>query len=150
MPKAWYHDGFRGVRSGIRFSRGIHQMVRQDCLSRHDTVRLLVSKLRPRLRPTCSDTKQPQRLSNLVELTPGSSQSEPRQGRMDGTSRTLPHEQWHGFNRWSESPSSNHAAQESGWFSERRGVGNRSVNTSRNPGSMSPARRVSPSSSKTD
>src|SRR5208337_4148951 len=90
MPKAWYDNGFRMVRSGKRFSRGIRQMVRQDCLSRHETARLPPSKLRPRLRPTCGDTKQPQRLSNLVEVTPGRSQSEPRQGRMDGTSRTLP------------------------------------------------------------
>ena len=82
-------------------------MVRQDCLSRHEAGHLLASKLRPRLRPTCSDPKQPQRLSNLVELTPGPSQSGPQQGRMDGTSRTLSHEQWHGFNRWSESLSGN-------------------------------------------
>ena len=82
-------------------------MVRQDCLSRHEAGHLLASKLRPRLRPTCSDPKQPRRLSNLVELTPGPSQSGPQQGRMDGTSRTLSHEQWHGFNRWSESLSGN-------------------------------------------
>ncbi len=62
--------GLRGVGSGKRFSRDIHQIVRQDCLNRHEAARLLPSKLRPRLRPTCSDTKQPQRLSNLVELTP--------------------------------------------------------------------------------
>jgi len=45
-------------------------MVRQECLSQLESVRLLASKPRPRLRPTCSDTKQPQRLSDLVELVP--------------------------------------------------------------------------------
>ena len=49
---------FRGqVRK--RFSRGIHQTVRQDCLSPHETARLLPSKLRPCQHSACGSLKRP-------------------------------------------------------------------------------------------
>ena len=48
-----------GVRSGKRFSRGIHQIVRQGYLNRHETVRLCRSKLRPPQHLVRGDLKQP-------------------------------------------------------------------------------------------
>ena len=48
-----------GVNSGKQFSRGIHQMVRQDCLSPHETALLLPSKLRPRQHSACGNLKRP-------------------------------------------------------------------------------------------
>jgi len=44
--------GLRRISSGKGFPRGIYQIVRKDCSSRHEASRLLPSKLRPRPRLT--------------------------------------------------------------------------------------------------
>jgi len=46
--------GLRRIRSGKRFSRAIHQIVRKECSSPRETSRLLPSNPRPRLRPACA------------------------------------------------------------------------------------------------